>query len=232
MLRRTLAPGPAVPRLRFRAPSIHLPLWLLGLGWLAGRLLVALVWLVLHPRSAAALLTLAGCWLLWLEQGWRPFLWAAALLAVPLGLWWARWPDTFQRHVQARAHAAWRWLWVYRRDWQPAMVTSGLSLAPGLGGALPTLKGVRVADGWDLVRVRMLPGQTLEQWQTAAPRLAQTWGLRVVRVRRTGDPQMLTLLGRRQVKGSLAPAPATLEQPATEPARPRGAFPRHPGAGA
>jgi S-DNA-T family DNA segregation ATPase FtsK/SpoIIIE len=223
MLQRRLAPGPAVPRLRFRAPNVHVPLWLLALGWLGTLVLRVLLWAATHPRSAAA-----GLLALWLvlhpPPAWQPLAIAAV---VALGVWWARWPRSFRRHVSARAQAAWRRLWVYRRDWQPAMVTSGLSLTPGLGGALPTLKRVSVDADWDLVRVRMLPGQTIEQWQQAAPRLAQTWGLRIVRVRRTSDPQVLTLVGRRQAaRGNyLAPAASTLEQPATR----QGAFPRHPG---
>jgi hypothetical protein len=193
MLQRRLAPGPAVPRLRFRAPNVHVPLWLLALGWLGTLVLRVLLWAATHPRSAAA-----GLLALWLvlhpPPAWQPLAIAAV---VALGVWWARWPRSFRRHVSARAQAAWRRLWVYRRDWQPAMVTS------------------------------VLPGQTIEQWQQAAPRLAQTWGLRIVRVRRTSDPQVLTLVGRRQAaRGNyLAPAASTLEQPATR----QGAFPRHPG---
>lgn len=221
MLRRELSPGPAVPRLRFRGPHLHVPLWLLAAGWLLNRALAGTVWLVRHPRSALVLAGAVLAWAVWLRWGWAPYGWGGSCAAVLLGVWWARWPESFARQVTGRARSRWRWLAVYRRDWQPAMVTSGLSLTPGLGGSLPTLRRVRAGYGRDVLRVRMLPGQTLEQWQAAAPKLATTWSVRGVRVRRvTGRPRDLDVVCLRRIitAAEVPHAAATPPQPVEIPA--------------
>jgi S-DNA-T family DNA segregation ATPase FtsK/SpoIIIE len=239
MLRRELSPGRPVPRLRFRGPNLHLPLWLIALGWAGYRTTVAVVWLVLHPRAALALAGLVVAWAVWLRWGWAPYGWTMAAATVVLGTWWARWPGSFGRQVTTRLRSRWRWLAVYRRDWQPAMVTSGLSLAQNLGASLPRLRRVRAEPARDVLRVRMLPGQTVEQWQAAGPRLAATFGVRAVRVRRVrrvpGRPLDLDVLClRRSLPVAdtapdnidvTKPAPVEDTQPATPP---RGAFPRAP----
>jgi S-DNA-T family DNA segregation ATPase FtsK/SpoIIIE len=227
MLRRELQPGRPVPRLRFRGPSVHLPLWLLAAGWLGTVLARLLLWAAFHPRSTVAVIVAVGLWL-HPPPGWQPLLLAAAIV---VGVWWARWPDSFRRQVTLRV-AARRRRFHYWRDWQPAMVTAGLSLTPGLGGSLPLMRSVTTDGGTDTVRVRMLPGQTPDQWQAAAPRLATTWQLRAVRVRRVlNRPQELDLICRhRPVPVADIPRVTKLEPVEDQqPAAPRpGPFPRAP----
>jgi DNA segregation ATPase FtsK/SpoIIIE, S-DNA-T family len=231
MLRRELSPGRPAPRLRFGSPLVRLPLSLLALGWAAGRAGRALWWLARHPRTLALLTLAAGLVAIRLRWGWAPLAWPGAILVVVAGVWWARFPDSFRRQVTLRLLGRWR-RFIYWRDWQPAMVTAGLAHAPAHGATLPRLRKVISTAEYDTLRVRMLPGQTVDTWRDAAPKLAQTWSLRAVRVGR--DPRrvqdVLLTCRRRGVPASdipavTKPAPVLEEQP--EPAA-RGAFPRQP----
>lgn len=236
MLRRELSAGRPAPRLRFRGPHLHVPLWLLALGWALVGTGRAALWLVLHPGAAVALAGVVLAWALWLRWGWAPYGWTGSSTAVVLGVWWARFPGSFGRHVTDRVHAAWRRLVVYRREWQPAMVTCGLAHAPALGSSLPRLRRVRIDGPQDVVRVRMLEGQTPEQWRAAAPQLARVFEVRAIRVRTVPDQlRELDLLCRRRGTARAPIRHVTEPEPVddTQPATPRpGAFPRQPRGGA
>ncbi|MGH3370842.1 MAG: FtsK/SpoIIIE domain-containing protein, partial [Nocardioidaceae bacterium] len=106
------------------------------------------------------------------------------LVAVVGGLvvWRRRNSESFTRHVSWRVRGLWRGRWTYRFAWQPAMVTTGLAVSLGSREYLPKIRTVRSTGTVDRVRVRMLPGQTLEDWATAAPRLAQTFDAQECRV--------------------------------------------------
>lgn len=227
ILRRELRPEARPPSLRFRPPNVHVPLWLLAVGWLFVLAWRLVRWLAVHPRSTVVLLV-AG-WLV-LSNRVLPALVVAGIVAGVLCVWWAFWPGSMERRVLAPVQLALREWLTYRRDWQPAMLTAGLALREAWGGDLPTLRSVRSDAGRDVLRVRMLPGQTAERWQDAAPALAQTFGVRGIRVRRIPDrPQELALLvtarknSRIRHVTELPPVPAQEQQPATG-----GAFPRRP----
>jgi hypothetical protein len=88
----------------------------------------------------------------------------------------------------------------------------------------------------------MLPGQVPDDWSKVAPRLAQTFGARSVRVRKVkGSARALDLLVRRRPSRHGATPdmtetedtsePVTVELPAADESpveRPRGAFPKAP----
>lgn len=190
LLRRTLT-APSTPGLHVRGPVFRLGLLL----WVAGAVLHAAarlaVWVILHPGQAASLVALYAVLWCGMVYGWwwvgGPLLGllaaSAAWLAVDSRTWW-RWCGLPIRSL-------WRKVWTYRRDWQPAMVTAGLDL----GHRLPKLRRVRSTRQVDVVRARMLPGQTVEQWGAAVPRLRQTFGLLDVRPRAVpGRPHLVELL--------------------------------------
>jgi S-DNA-T family DNA segregation ATPase FtsK/SpoIIIE len=230
ILRRELRPAGRSPSLRFRPPSVYFPLWLLALGW--GLVLTwrVLGWAARHLRTSAALV-LAG-WLVWAD--W--LLGAAVVACVAAGalcLWWAAEPGSFARRVARPLQLQLREWFTYRRNWQPAMLTSGLSLREHWGGDLPVLRRVREEARTDVLRVRMLPGQTLEQWKGASAALAQTFGARQVRVRRVPDrAQELELLVARGRAPDIRHVTERAAQVDSEPApAARGAFPRQPRGG-
>jgi hypothetical protein len=116
-------------------------------------------------------------------------------------IWAAADPETFAVHVRDLLRLRLREWLVYRRNWQPATLTAGLTLRESWGGDLPRLRGVTAEGSRDVLRVAMLPGQTVGQWQAAAPALAQTFGVRAARVRPVpGRPSEVALVLR--VEGS------------------------------
>lgn len=223
-----LRPEGRPPTLRFRPPAVHIPLWVMAVGWVLALTGRGCRWAAVHWRTTVV----AACagWLL-LTDTWLWALVAGCLLAGGLCVWWAMWPGSFARRVSRPVTARWRELVTYRRMWQPAMLTAGLTLREAWGGDLPTLRRVRAAEGGDVLRVRMLPGQTLEQWRAATPQLAQTFGKRSIRVRRVNRRlqeldlfvPLRTAPAAVPLRHVTEPAPEveTLELPAA-----RGAFPR------
>jgi S-DNA-T family DNA segregation ATPase FtsK/SpoIIIE len=167
---------------RFRWPLIRLPWWLFiayGVAFLAWQAISAAVWLLLHPRTLAVV---AVAWLAWVS----PVEDVAAVVAAVAGKgaawrWFHR--RSFDRIIAWPATARFRRLWVYRRRWQPAMVTTGLALSSSQGGDLPELERVVHRPGLDRVTVRLLPGQDLPDWTRVGDRLARVFGVADVRPR-------------------------------------------------
>lgn len=176
--------------LRVNAPKVSMSafigVWLMGrvaagLGylirhWILTGLVILVVVMVRVPsvRVVVAVLAVAG--------------------GAVLGLWRARWPDSFTQDVMWRGRGLWRASRVYRSRWPVAMLTSRLSVHHEGVHHLPRLVRVRIIGDVDLVQVRMLPGQTVESWAEAAEGLAQTFGVRGCRVRTVpGRPHDLIL---------------------------------------
>lgn len=166
--------------------------------------------LPLRPESvrvplAVVLLSLVGRYLarLFAAIARQPWLWVptvivlalwiliglVGLLALILGvvgiaLAWARLHrHSFDRLVGLPIRAVWRRLWVYRRFWQPAMVTAGLDVQVVDRQYLPQLRKVRSTKTVDRVLVKMLPGQILDDYAEQAERLAMSLGAVECRVR-------------------------------------------------
>lgn len=151
--------------------------------WLWRRGVRVLGWLVRRPALLVALA--AVLWLAWQTAHRGPAFAVAIALGVIDVLVALRvlFPSWFAAGLQSRTAGWWREVRVYRGAWQSAMVTTGLALREGRELHLPRLIAVRTRGGIDLVRVRMLPGQVLEDWAQCAPRLAQTFGTQECRVR-------------------------------------------------
>jgi S-DNA-T family DNA segregation ATPase FtsK/SpoIIIE len=225
VLRRELRPDSRPPSLRFRSPNVHVPLWLLALGWLLVLTWRGLRWLCRHPR-ATVVLAVTGA-LVWTDTVMPAGVVLALGLCVLTG-WWAVDPGTFRAVVLERVQLRLREWFTYRRDWQPAVLTAGLTLRDSWGGDLPTLRSVRADAGSDVLRVRMLPGQTLEDWRTATAALAQTFGVRQCRVRKVPNrlQEVELIMARRRPLRHVTKSPVE-QEPQQAPAV-RGAFPRQP----
>ncbi len=132
---------------------------LLGLG---------LAWLIRHPGTAGTILL--TWWLLaWLGAGGLAV--TAALSVVGVMLWRRLHPVSYRRLVVSR----WRGIWVYRRCWQPAMHTCGLSVDANGREYLPRLRKVVAGEHADLVTVDMLSGQAPAQFEASTSQLAHTF---------------------------------------------------------
>jgi S-DNA-T family DNA segregation ATPase FtsK/SpoIIIE len=116
--------------------------------------------------------------------------WAAAGLVAVLGVLcgaWARWHrDSFERTALRQARSEWRRVRVYALPWRRVMLFCELTkrTSRGVRGAhYPVIRRVR-SDGWrDRVAVRMLHGQTADDYAGRSEALANSFDARACRVR-------------------------------------------------
>ncbi|MDQ2874136.1 MAG: FtsK/SpoIIIE domain-containing protein [Actinomycetota bacterium] len=193
----------------WRSPVHRTPeliIWLVQLV----RLVARLVWLVVrHPVWGVAAGLVA---FLWIKTGWPGIAVAADAVTAVLGALWLFWPGLFARLVSGPARSRWRWL-SYRRHWQPVLTIAGL--APAYRGQVlvPVLARVTVAGCTDRVTVRLVSGQSPDDFADRAGALAHGFRAILCRVR-TGDPGTVVLeLVRRDALADPMPALAISETP-------------------
>lgn len=154
---------------QFRTAAVHVPLSALLTAWLLRKLGHAVWWLLRRPMVLGPLV---GIWLLVrlvdahgtaLAVGTILML---ALSVVVLVVWRVRSPDSFTRTVGWRVRGGWRSVFVYRAGWSTAMSTTGLAVSLAGRNYLPKRIAVSSTGTVDRVRVRMLPGQVLDDWAT------------------------------------------------------------------
>jgi S-DNA-T family DNA segregation ATPase FtsK/SpoIIIE len=169
--------------IRLDVAKVHVPLSTVIAAWAGRRLWAGVVWVVKRPLLivSTALLVLVCRFIA--AHGPGPLLAALGVVASTLGGWWWVARASFTRHVTWPTRGAWRRTRIYRYRWQPGTVTAALDVRVDGVEYLPRLGRVTSTGSVDVVRVRMLPGHTLEDWASAAPRLAQTFGALECRVR-------------------------------------------------
>src|SRR5262245_43608608 len=200
--------------IQLRAASVRIPLSAVILGWL-GRTLGRAVVRVLSQPVLWAVLTVygVGYWLAVTVGPW-PFVTTAVVVEVVLFGWCHFHRASYQRWVAWPVRGTLRRTLVYRRHWQPAMVTTSLAVRVHGSEYLPKLVKVAATSSVDRVTVRMLPGQIAEDYAEVAERLAQTFGACDCRVRT--DPKHRD----RIVLWFLVPDPLTEPVAPTPPADP------------
>ncbi|MFD8529661.1 FtsK/SpoIIIE domain-containing protein [Streptosporangium canum] len=116
--------------------------------------------------------TTAVVWLL----GWQTALIVWGSGASGVSFWAGLWPAAGMRWVVWPALSWWRWVWVYRRKWRSVVAVAGLGRVVRGRGYAPDLVRV-VSDAWtDRVTVKMLDGQSDEEYADAQPNLAHGFG--------------------------------------------------------
>ena len=151
-------------------------------GWLVRHVWRVLMVVVTTPPAMVGLLLIVAAVALWRLSP------AVMLLVMALGAglvvgWRVRFPDGFMRWLRLPMRT-WRRGWLlYRHRWAAAMDTAGLATSWRATTWSPMLLRLRSTLSVDRVRVRMLPGQTVEDYAAVADRLAQTFGAVTCRVR-------------------------------------------------
>jgi DNA segregation ATPase FtsK/SpoIIIE, S-DNA-T family len=186
----------------WRSPVHLTPDWVVWLVQLT-RLLVRVVWFIIrHPLvdAGAGVLILA-----WAKAGWPgPVAVVTGAAGVLVALRIVR-PDWFTRFVALPARHRWRW-WCYQRRWHAVMTIAGLAPMYRGRGTLPVLGRVRAGTCADLVRVRLVSGQSPKHFTDRAEALAHGFGARSCRVR-TAQPGMVVLeFVRRDALAAVIPA--------------------------
>jgi S-DNA-T family DNA segregation ATPase FtsK/SpoIIIE len=131
------------------------------LGWL-------LCGLARHPAIALTTLTLFALWRL---LGTPGFVVLQVVALAGLIAWRLVHPGSFRRVLVSR----WRAVAVYRRCWQPAMVTCGLAADVNGREYLPRIRRVRSTACMDRVLVELLSGQAPEDFERCTVQLAHTF---------------------------------------------------------
>ena len=157
--------------------------------------------LVRHP-----LLDLAAglIWLTWARASWPGLvvLGVTALTALTVLRLWR--PDWFTRLVTVPVRSRWRW-WCYRRRWQEVMEVGGLAAESGGRVLVPVLGKVTAGPCADRVAVRLVSGQSPQEFADRTVNIAHGLGVLSCRVR-TGRPGRIVLeLVRRDALATVIP---------------------------
>ncbi|SDM22763.1 DNA segregation ATPase FtsK/SpoIIIE, S-DNA-T family [Nonomuraea maritima] len=190
-------------------PAI-LTIVLLVFRMLAG--LVRTIWR--HPIACAIPVALGAAWCVY---GWPA---SASLLGtvVLLLISWAFLDrPSFSRLVGYRLLAWWRFVWVYRRHWQPVMTVSGLGRHIRGRDYLPVLGKVTCTSWADQVTVRMLKGQAVKDWTDRLDHLAQGFGATSCRVSLVKAGQLMLTFPRNDPLSQPLPALPVHEEPTVGP---------------
>ncbi|MBA3339356.1 MAG: cell division protein FtsK, partial [Geodermatophilaceae bacterium] len=147
--------------------------------WLLGLLVRLLRWLAHRPFWAVGVLV---CVVAAVTDTWWQVLYVINGAAAVLLAWGLTLPDSYHRFF-AQPLARWsRVRRVYRRDWETAMVMSGLGRNTVDGPIVPKLLGVDCEEWADQVEVGMLMGQSLSDYEHACDALATSFGAPQCRV--------------------------------------------------
>lgn len=170
---------------KWAPPVWHMPEWLVLLVNLIRGLIALVVFCVRNivPVSITAGLSWVGY-----RFGWQAPAWVLALVIVALVVWAVADRASFVRWVARPAVSRWRLVLVYRRHWQPVLVTAGLTKTHKGREYLPSIKRVRSGPTADRVLVQMLKGQAPDAWEKVAVNLAHGFGATLVRVRQGDKP--------------------------------------------
>ncbi len=166
-----------------RWEAVRISMWALILGWLVKTLVKIVVITVCSPVAMTLIALSLVTWVLHRYAGLAAVLTFYGLVVLTLMLVRWRCPDLFERRVRLVARSRWRRWSNYRYRWPASMATAGLNHHRGGHEYLPTLRAVSSTRSVDRVRVRMLPGQTVEDWAKVSDRLCQTFGAQDCRVR-------------------------------------------------
>ncbi|KIH96647.1 cell division protein FtsK [Streptomonospora alba] len=189
------APVPA-QTIRFSTPVVETPgiVVVAGFLWRLVRLLV-----MLPLRFPVAVATAGASALLAYLVGWLGLAVAWTLADVALLVWWRRWPESFKARLARRALAAWRWLWIYRRHWQPVLVVSGLAESYLERQYLPQIRGVTCSAWADRVRVKLVAGTAPAEFEQRVAELAHGFGAPSCRVEVRGARDLVLEFPRRDM---------------------------------
>ncbi|WP_163509661.1 SoxR reducing system RseC family protein [Fodinicola acaciae] len=178
----------------FLVPTVRLSIGTVAVLLIGRGLLRLLGAMWRHPVATLITGALLAGWIAWGPTTLAIVVGSIVFTAVAGGLVW-RYADevTFGRWVRTPARSKWRRRWVYERNWQPAMVLTGLGRTVHGSEYLPIIRRVRSTDRRDLVQVSMTAGQTASDFAEVASQLAATFGAVRMTIRRDTDPSRLWL---------------------------------------
>jgi DNA segregation ATPase FtsK/SpoIIIE, S-DNA-T family len=156
-----------------------IPLWASALGVFVRGLGRAVVWAGRRPLLSVPAVSGLVVWARWGRLG---LVGLVVAVVVPLVVVRVAAPAWFAEYVTARVRGQWRLLVVYRRLWRAGMIGAGLVTAYQGRDYLPVITGAHATPTVDALRVRLLYGQTVEDFAAAADGLRHTFTVHRVTV--------------------------------------------------
>jgi S-DNA-T family DNA segregation ATPase FtsK/SpoIIIE len=184
-----------------RSPVMHTPLWLA-----AAAQLIRWLWHLARfaARHPIADLVIAGLALAWRYVGWPgPVLIAAVLIAGSV-TWQLAWPASWSRIVTGPALARWRH-WHYQRQWPAVMTIARLAVHYRGRILLPLLGPVTTTGYTDRLHVRLVAGQSPDDFAVRADNLAHGFGAIACRIRTAFPGVVIVELVRRDALAAASP---------------------------
>jgi S-DNA-T family DNA segregation ATPase FtsK/SpoIIIE len=208
---RKVVTGSQVAQLRnpdpFAVPAWRSPVYRTPFAFVAivqaARVLWRLACFVGRHPFAAAVAALVG-WL-YVMAGWPALAILASSLAVILAVWRWRWPGSFSRWIAVPARNRWR-SWRYRRRWPSVMTISGLAELYQARVLLPVLGKVTTTSHVDRVAVRLVSGQSPDDFAHVAENLAHGFGAMLCRIRQARQGYLVLEFVRKDALAAPVPA--------------------------
>ena len=173
--------------------------WIAELIWAlvkaAGQLLW---WAVLFP--ALSIPAVLAIWIA-IAHGPRAGLLTAALAVAAYTGWAVVQPSSFTAWVSAPVRQRWLAWWRYHRNWASVCVLHGLTARLGERTLVPALLSVRIGSHADVLIVRVVAGQSINDWQKQGPALAAAWRADRLTIRATTPGELRIIIGRGDVLG-------------------------------
>ncbi|OJG05575.1 DNA translocase FtsK [Pseudonocardia autotrophica] len=203
------------------AAVVFIALWFAAKG-----LVLAIVWAVRHWRTTTTVtVVVAWCW--W--WGWPSLLLTLTAVAAALGVWRVASLPSFD-HWAGRHLRSWWQRWLVYAPRMPRWLRSCGLTVPDRAGAtviqvnplrrtataprerprrdqLPRILSVRSGPSWDEVKVRLVPGQTPEDFDQAARALAVARAVNRCQVRELAPNVVSIDYQRRNLLDAVVPAP-------------------------
>jgi len=176
-----------------RSPVLHTPVWIIGCAQL-----VRLTWRLLRflSRHPVADLIIAALALAWRYLGWPGPVTITGTLITATLTWRLAWPASWNRHVAGPTRARWR-RWHYKRSWTSVMTISRLAVYYRGRLLLPLLGPVTTTSYLDRLHVRLVSGQSPDDFADRADNLAHGFGALACRIRTAGPGAVVVELVRR-----------------------------------
>jgi len=192
-----------------RSPVLHTPVWIIGCAQL-----VRLCWRLLRfaARHPVVDLIIAGLGLAWHFLGWPGPVTITGALAAAAVTWRLAWPLSWTRHVAIPARTRWR-RWHYKRSWTAVMTISRLAVYYRGRLLLPLLGPVTTTSYLDRLHVRLVAGQSPDDFADRADNLAHGFGALACRIRAAGPGAVVVELVRRDALAAIIPALPVPDRP-------------------
>lgn len=185
-----------------RSPVIHTPLWLVTLVQLLRWLWRLARFLARHPLADLILAALAVAWRF---TGWPGPVLVICVLLVGSVTWRLAWPGSWSRIIAAPTLGRWR-RWLYQRQWAAVMTIARLAGQYRGRIVLPLLGPVTTTGYTDRLYVRLVAGQSADDFAARAGNLAHGLGAIACRIRTAAPGTVIVELVRRDALAAVIPA--------------------------